>query len=71
MSQWKLLWDYSSHFRLMLKLELASVVAEKVDDVFLYCMADVDFSADDDGVPKPWHVLGVTGSFESTIMLLS
>ena len=68
-SQWKLLWDYQSHTygpligTLRLKLELASIIAEKVNDICLYCIADVDFCAQleehngrgDIRLPSPWH----------------
>ena len=61
-------WDYHSYSLyligfLMLKLELASVVAEKVNDICLYCTTDVNFSArleEHDGcgdiqLPELWH----------------
>ena len=65
-SQWKLIWNYSGYSHkcsLNLKLGLPSVVAEKVDDICLYCATDVNFSArleEHDGhgtiqIPDPWH----------------
>ena len=68
-SQWKLLWNYQAPYLnrsigyLMLKLELASVVAEKVNNICLYCATDVDFCAqlkEDDSrrniqLPDPFH----------------
>ena len=58
-SQWKLFWEHSS---LKLKLELvSSEVAEKVDDICLYCATDVNFGCQwlkegaDIQIPNPFH----------------
>lgn len=58
-----MLWDYLYYSSIELRLELASVVAEKVNDICLYCTADVDFHVrleEHDGcgvvkMPEPWH----------------
>ena len=62
-----MLWEYRiwKGYYLSLKLELASVIAEKVNDIFLYCTADVNFDIpprleENSGngmipIPQPWH----------------
>ena len=72
-SQWKLLWNYpedtkffsTSGGTLMLELELASVIAEKVDNICLYCTIDVVCAllkehkgygyGKKGNIPDPWH----------------